>query len=114
SATASPRSTTPAHASAIRRRYDRLQGQALADRDLIIGVLAVQAGFATPAQVMSAAAGWLMEKEAGPLSARLVAAGVLTAARRNLLDAMADEAIAAHPGDGKRALDSLGGDPAVS
>jgi tRNA A-37 threonylcarbamoyl transferase component Bud32 len=86
----------------------------MADRDLIVGVLAVRSGFVSPAQVMAAASAWLAESKGEPLAARLEADGLLTAQRRKLVEELADEAFAIHAGDGKRAIESLGGEAALS
>jgi serine/threonine protein kinase/WD40 repeat protein len=84
------------------------------ERDLILGVLATQAGFATPTQVMEAAAARLIGKDGPSLLTYLERNGALTPARRVLLEAMASEAMAARNGDTGEVLRSLGGDAAVS
>ena len=84
------------------------------ERDLILGVLATQAGFATPQQVMEATAAWLIGKDGPSLLTYLERNGALTPARRMLLEAMANEAVAARNGDAGEVLRSLGGDAAVS
>ncbi|HET6982634.1 MAG TPA: WD40 repeat domain-containing serine/threonine protein kinase [Myxococcaceae bacterium] len=56
--------------------------------------MATQAGFATPSQVMEAAAAVLIEKDGRSLLQRLETTGVLTQERRALLEAMADAALA--------------------
>src|SRR5260370_6413652 len=71
------------------------------DRDLILGVLATQAGFVTPKQVMEAAAASLIGSDPRSLLTHLVEAGALTPARRQLLEALADEAGAAPPGQAR-------------
>jgi tRNA A-37 threonylcarbamoyl transferase component Bud32 len=84
------------------------------DRDLIVGVLATQAGFVTPKQVMEAAASWLIGNDPRSLLTHLEQAGVLTSARRELLEALANEALAARQGNAADVLASLGGAAAVS
>src|SRR5262249_33358025 len=83
------------------------------DRDLILGVLATQAGFVTPKQVMEAAAAGLIGSDRRSLLTQLEHAGALTKARRELLEALADEALAARKGDAAEVLTSLGGSAAV-
>ena len=84
------------------------------DRDLILGVLATQAGFATPAQVMEAASSRLINREGPSLLSRLESSGVLSAERRKLLEAMATEALAASGGEASRVLETLGGGAVVA
>src|SRR6266851_5784601 len=79
------------------------------DRDLIMGVLATQAGFVTPKQVMEAAASRLIGKDPRSLLTHLEQTGALTSARRELL-----EALAARQGNAGDVLASLGGAEAVS
>src|ERR1700745_3214980 len=64
----------------------------MVDRDLILGVLATQAGFATPAQIMKAAAARLLDKGGPSLIARLEAPGAIHAEQRALLEGLADRA----------------------
>ena len=68
------------------------------DRELLLGVLGVQAGFVTAGQVASASA---PGAEGRSLLARLEDSGALDAKRRRLLEAIADEALAG--GQGRRA-----------
>ncbi len=84
------------------------------DRDLILGVLATQAGFVTPKQVMEAAASRLIGSDPRSLSTHLEQAGALTSARRELLEALANEALSARQGNAGDVLASLGGAAAVS
>src|SRR5437660_617063 len=86
----------------------------MADRDLVVGVLALQAGFVSPADVIAAAAAGPLDEKAESLATRLEAAGALTAQRRKEVDAMVDEAFALHAGDGRRTLESIGGRAAVA
>src|SRR5262249_22169119 len=81
--------------------------------DLIVGVLAAQAGFATPSQVLTAAAGVLVDSGSESLLTRLERAGTLSVERRKLLEAMVDQALAARKGDAQAGLDCLGAAPAV-
>ena len=84
------------------------------DRDLIVGVLATQAGFVTPKQVMEAAAARLIGKDPRSFLTHLEQSGALTSARRELLEALATEALAARQGNAEDVLASLGGAEAVS
>src|SRR5229473_2351773 len=84
------------------------------DRDLIVGVLATQAGFVTPKQVMEAAAARLIGSDPRSLLTHLQETGALTSARRELLEALANEALAARQGNAADVLASLGGVAAVS
>ena len=84
------------------------------DRDLIVGVLAAQAGFVTPKQVMDAAAARLIGSDPRSLLTHLEQTGALTAARRELVEALANEALAARHGNAGDVLASLGGVEAVS
>ena len=78
------------------------------DDNFLFGVMAVKMGFATPAQVMSAAAQWVANPHQ-PLSARLEKSGVLSPQRRGLLDKLVREALQAHGGDAGQTLAGLGG-----
>jgi serine/threonine protein kinase/WD40 repeat protein len=84
------------------------------DRDLILGVLATQAGFVTPAQVMEAAALRLIDPRGPSLLGRLESAGALSPERRALLEAMTNEALAASDGQPGPALESLRGGAVVT
>ena len=84
------------------------------DRDLIVGVLATQAGFVTPKQVMEAAAARLIGGDARSLLTHLEQAGALSSSRRELVEALAKEALAARQGNAGDVLASLGGPEAVS
>ena len=63
----------------------------MADGDLILGVLAVQAGFVTPGQVMAAASQRVVARDGRSLLDHLVEAGALTPARRELVAMLAAE-----------------------
>ncbi len=78
------------------------------DRDLIVGVLAAQAGFATPAQVLSAAAAGLVDAEPDSLLTRLERTGTLTAEHRKILEAVLEAALKARNGDARAVAASLG------
>jgi tRNA A-37 threonylcarbamoyl transferase component Bud32 len=83
------------------------------DRDLIVGVLAAQAGFATPSEVLTEAAAGLVDSEAESLLTRLERKGTLSVERRKILEAMVDQALAARKGDAHAVLESLGAAPEV-
>jgi len=68
------------------------------DRDLIVGVLTAQAGFATPAEVLTAAAAGLVDASSDSLLTRLQQSGALSAERRRVIEALADQAVAARKG----------------
>ena len=79
------------------------------EKDLLIGVLAVQWGKASPQQVMAAAAAWAADRSSG-LAERLVANDVLSCDARALLERIASEAITAHDGDVAETLRTIGGE----
>jgi len=79
------------------------------DKDFLIGVFAVQLGFATPAQVIAAASAWLADRSTS-ISDRLVASGAFDAAKLQMLQTIAAEALKLNDGDVKRTLHSLGGE----
>jgi hypothetical protein len=83
------------------------------ERDLIIGVLAAQAGFATPSEVLAAAAAGLVDGESDSLLTRLGRTGALSAERRKILEALAEQALAARNGDAHAVLTALGESPTV-
>jgi eukaryotic-like serine/threonine-protein kinase len=83
------------------------------ERDLIVGVLAAQAGFATPAQVLAVAAAGLVDGESDSLLTRLGRTGALSLERRKILEALAEQALAARNGDAHAVLTALGATPAV-
>ncbi|HTS79435.1 MAG TPA: WD40 repeat domain-containing serine/threonine protein kinase [Myxococcaceae bacterium] len=84
------------------------------DRNLILGVLAAQAGFVTPAQVMSAASTRMLARDGRSLLDHLVDSGALTPERRDLVTALANEALAANGGSPERVLESVDGARALS
>src|SRR5262249_5762389 len=79
------------------------------DRDLIVGVLAAQAGFVTPAEVLTAAAAGLVDTGSDSLLTRLERSGVLNSERRKMLEALAEQALVARKGDVRAVARSLGG-----
>jgi len=80
-----------------------------ADRDLVLGVLAAQAGFVTPAQVMAAGSARMLARDGRSLLDHLVDAGALTPERRDLVVSLANEVLAANEGNPARVLESLPG-----
>jgi len=52
-------------------RHASAEGTPMQDRDLIVGVLAAQTGFATPSEVLEAAAAGLMDGKSDSLLTRL-------------------------------------------
>ena len=83
------------------------------ERDLIVGVLAAQAGFVTPSEVLSAAAAGLVDSASDSLLTRLEKGGGLSTERRELLEALVQQALAARHGDAHALVTSLGGAPAL-
>src|SRR3954470_19397017 len=73
-------------------------GASMQDRDLIIGVLTAQAGFATAAEVLTAAAAGLVDTKSDSLLTRLQHSGALSVERRRVIEALADQAVAARKG----------------
>ena len=86
----------------------------MGERDLILGVLAAQAGFVTPAQVMAAASARMLARDGRSLLDHLVETGALTPERRDLVVGLANEALAANGGSAERVLDSFPGARALS
>ena len=78
------------------------------ERDLIVGVLAAQAGFVTPSEVLAAAAGGLVDSSTDSLLTRLEKTGALNAERRKALEALAEQALAARNGDARAVLTTIG------
>ena len=79
------------------------------DRDLIVGVLAAQAGFVTPSEVLTAAAAGLVDESSDSLLTRLERTGALTPENRKLLEELAEKALKARKGDVHAVAVSLGG-----
>src|SRR5262244_3521286 len=71
------------------------------ERDLIAGVLAVQAGFVTPAQVLTAVAAGLVDAGSDSLLIRLERAGALGPERSKIVDALVEETLLARSADGR-------------
>ncbi|HUM12655.1 MAG TPA: WD40 repeat domain-containing serine/threonine-protein kinase [Myxococcaceae bacterium] len=84
------------------------------DRNLVLGVLATQAGFVTPAQVMAAASARMLARDGRSVLDHLVESGALTPERRDLILGVANEALTANGGSPERVLDSLPGARALS
>jgi serine/threonine-protein kinase len=74
-----------------------------ADRDLLLGLLALQTGLIDHTALMAAFHAWSRDK-ARPLADQLVALGYLDAAHRPLLEGLAAAHIARHDGDVERSL----------
>lgn len=74
-----------------------------AAREAVAGVITVQLGLATPAQVADA------QGEDAGLLATLASNGALSPGQRSMVEAMAGEALAANGGDASRAAESIGG-----
>jgi tRNA A-37 threonylcarbamoyl transferase component Bud32 len=81
----------------------------LLERELIFGVLAVQAGFATQSEVLAAAADGQVSSGPDSLLTRLQRSGVLSGERRKALETLGEEALAARNGDVRAVAASLGG-----
>ena len=79
------------------------------ERDLIVGVLAAQAGFVTPSEVLAAAAAGLVDGASDSLLTRLEQTGALTPENRKLLEEVAETALNARKGDVHAVAASLGG-----
>ena len=77
-----------------------------ADCNLLLGVLALQLDFVTREQLVAVVTGWLREKET-PLGQLLERQNVLTAARRQLLEALVVEHLRQHGGDVEQSLATL-------
>jgi serine/threonine protein kinase/WD40 repeat protein len=79
------------------------------DRNFILGVLAAQAGFVTPAQVIAAGSARMLARDGRSVLDHLVDSGALTPERRDMVQALADAALEASGGSAKQALESLPG-----
>ena len=79
------------------------------ERELIFGVLAVQAGLVTRSEVLAAAADGPLDPGPGSLLTRLEKTGVLSGERRKALEALGEHALAARNGDVHALAASLGG-----
>ena len=76
------------------------------DRNLLLGILAVQMDFVTRDALFEAMKDWVYRKET-PLGALLVEKGDLAQSRQNLLEALVDEHVKAHGGEPARSLQVL-------
>jgi serine/threonine protein kinase/WD40 repeat protein len=81
----------------------------LDERDLIVAVLAAQAGFVSPSEVLAAAAAGLVDAEPDSLLTRLENSGALNIQCRKALDMLVEQALAARNGDARAVLTSMGG-----
>src|SRR6478609_304099 len=79
---------------------------AAADRHLLFGLLALQNGLIDQGQLVAAFQAWTRDKSRS-LADHLQARGDLTAAKRALLDALADVHLEAHGGDVEKSLASV-------
>ncbi|HSA21795.1 MAG TPA: serine/threonine-protein kinase, partial [Myxococcota bacterium] len=82
-------------------------------RELLLGVMAVQLGLVSAAALVAAAGAWATERRR-PLADFLVLQGALDEERRAFLDAVVDAAVGACGGSAAAGLASLGGPEAVS
>jgi serine/threonine protein kinase len=80
----------------------------LHERDLIVAVLAAQAGFVAPSEVLAVAAAGLVDADPDSLLTRLENSGALNKARRKALEALAEEVLTARNGDARAVLTSMG------
>ena len=76
---------------------------AAADRHLLFGLLALQNGLINQGQLVAAFQAWTLDKSRS-LADHLEARGDLTAARRALLEALAEVHLEAHGGDVEKSL----------
>jgi len=79
-----------------------------ADRDLLLGMLALQNGFVERAELLAAFDRWLHDKSK-PLGAHLVALGHMNQGRCELLESLVDEHVRHHGNDATRSLRTLSG-----
>jgi serine/threonine protein kinase/WD40 repeat protein len=84
------------------------------DRDRVLGVLAAQAGFVTPAQVIAAGSARMLARDGRSVLDHLVDSGALTPERRDIVVALANEALAASGGTPERVLESFPGARALA
>jgi tRNA A-37 threonylcarbamoyl transferase component Bud32/WD40 repeat protein len=80
----------------------------LQERDLIVAVLAAQAGFVSPSEVLAAAAAGLVDAGPDSLLTRLQNSGALNVECRKALEVLTEQALAARNGDARAALTSMG------
>ena len=84
------------------------------DRNFMLGVLAAQAGFVTPAQVIAAGSARMLARDGRSVLDHLVDSGALTPERRDMVVTLANEALAASGGMPERVLESLPGARALA
>ncbi|HEV3004679.1 MAG TPA: serine/threonine-protein kinase, partial [Pirellulales bacterium] len=77
------------------------------DRNLLLGILALQMDFIGRDALVAAMNAWVLEK-ATPLGEILVRQNALDAAGRDLLEALVQKHVALHGGDAERSLASVG------
>lgn len=82
------------------------------EKNLLFGVFAVQLRKLSPTQIMEAAAAWAADPSKD-LSTRLVDARLITEHDRDLLAGLVEQAVNAHGGDSKAALETFGGEQAA-
>ena len=82
------------------------------DDGLLSGVLAVQLGLATPAQVIAAASAHVADPSRS-IPGRLHTDGVLSDKQLELLESVTENALRVHGGDARKTMESLGGERAV-
>ena len=82
------------------------------DEGLLTGVLAVQLGMASPAQVFAAASAYVADPSRSIVD-RLCSDGVLDEKRRELLASLVADALRVHGGGPRSTLESLGGGRAM-
>jgi len=81
------------------------------ERDLIAGVIAVQAGFVSPSQVLTAVAAGLVDAGSDSLLIRLERAGALCPERSKIVDALVEQTLLARSADGRAVSNSPVGPP---
>jgi hypothetical protein len=79
---------------------------AVADRNLLIGIIALQMDFISRDALIAAMHAWVLTK-ATPLSQILEDEGALTESRRSLLDALVEEHVKLHSDDPQKSLAAL-------
>ena len=78
------------------------------ERDLIVAVLAAQAGFVTPHEILATAAAGFVDSTSESLLTRLQKSGALNVERRRVLEELTEQALAARNGDARAVLTSMG------
>jgi serine/threonine protein kinase/tetratricopeptide (TPR) repeat protein len=79
---------------------------AAADRNLLVGIIALQMDFISRDALIAAMSAWVLHK-ATPLSQVLLDQGGLSPSRRSLLDALVEEHIKLHDNDTQKSLAAL-------